>query len=65
MAASGNPYARKLCALAFLAPELQDVILQGRQPRSLTLGRLLSLDLPLAWEDQIRLLGPIAKPLAP
>jgi hypothetical protein len=55
--APANVYARKLCALVFLAPSVQAAILAGRQPLSLTLSKLLSIDLPLAWKDQERLLG--------
>ncbi len=55
--APSNPYVRKLCNLAFLAPDIQAAIFAGRQPRSLTLAKLLATDLPLAWEDQERIIG--------
>ena len=55
--APSNPYDRKLCMLGFLAPDIQKAILDGRQPRSLTLEQLMSEDLPLAWSAQKRVLG--------
>ena len=45
-------YVRRLVDLAFLSPELVEVILQGRQPVELTATRLTELDLPLDWTDQ-------------
>jgi site-specific DNA recombinase len=44
---------RVLC-LAFLAPEITDAILQGRQPTELTAKRLIgsALKIPLLWADQ-------------
>lgn len=49
-----NAYDRKLIELAFLAPELQRDILQGRQPSGLTLADLLREGLPLTWSAQKR-----------
>jgi hypothetical protein len=49
-------YIRRLVDLAFLSPQLVDVILQGRQPVVLTATRLTELDLPLDWAEQHRLL---------
>src|SRR5207248_9579084 len=48
-------YIRRLVGLAFLSPQLVDVILQGRQPVQLTATRLTELDLPLDWTEQYRL----------
>ena len=45
-------YERKLCRLAFLAPDIQKQILQGRQPRDLTLDRLINARIPTAWPAQ-------------
>ena len=45
-------YAGKLLPLAFLAPDLVQVILTGRQPAGLTLSTLLATPLPLTWDDQ-------------
>jgi DNA invertase Pin-like site-specific DNA recombinase len=50
-------YVRRLVDLAFLSPELVEVILQGRQPLDLTATRLTELDLPLDWADQRSLLS--------
>jgi site-specific DNA recombinase len=50
-------YVRRLVDLAFLSPELVEVILQGRQPVELTTTRLTELDLPLDWTDQHSLLA--------
>jgi site-specific DNA recombinase len=50
-------YVRRLVDLAFLSPELVEVILHGRQPVELTATRLTELDLPLDWADQRSLLA--------
>jgi site-specific DNA recombinase len=44
--------------LAFLAPDIVEAILEGRQPADLNLTRLKQLgQLPLAWADQRSLLS--------
>ena len=43
--------------LAFLAPDIVEAILQGRQPVELTALRLKRIGLPLSWAEQRRLLG--------
>lgn len=44
--------------LAFLAPDVVEAILDGRQPEDLTLERLKKMgSLPMAWEEQVRVLG--------
>jgi site-specific DNA recombinase len=50
-------YIRSLVGLAFLSPQLVEVILQGRQSVELTATRLIELDLPLDWTEQHRLLA--------
>ncbi|MBN4016628.1 hypothetical protein JYT88_02260, partial [Rhodospirillaceae bacterium AH-315-P19] len=40
--------------LAFLAPNIVELILDGCQPVDLGLKRLLSKNIPIAWEDQRR-----------
>jgi site-specific DNA recombinase len=55
--APARPYDRKLCLLAFLAPDIQEAILEGRQPASLNLERLVHEPFPLAWADQRTALG--------
>jgi len=47
-----STYERRLCRLAFLAPDIQAAILAGRQPDSLNLQRLMQDEIPLAWEAQ-------------
>src|SRR3984893_8813678 len=55
-------YVRRLVDLAFLSPELVEVILQGRQPVKLTATRLIELDLPLDWTEQRSLLASCSDP---
>ena len=52
-----SPYERRLLRLAFLAPDIQQAILAGRQPRHLNLENLIHRDLPIAWSRQRELLG--------
>ncbi len=52
-----STYERRLCRLAFLAPDLQKAILTGKTPRNLTLSRLLASEIPLNWADQRKLFG--------
>ncbi|MCZ8271400.1 MAG: recombinase family protein [Beijerinckiaceae bacterium] len=47
--------ARRMLRLAFLAPDLQRAILEGRPPREITLARLIDSDIPLLWSEQRRL----------
>ena len=57
IAAPANAYDRKVVRLAFLAPDLQRAILEGRQASSLTLQRLLDDPIPLSWPSQRKLFG--------
>ena len=50
-------YVRRLSRLAFLAPDIQQAIIDGRQPVIVNLERLMRIDLPLGWKEQRRLLG--------
>jgi len=50
-------YVRRLLDLAFLAPDIIEAILEGRQPADLTAERLTRLQLPLAWSEQRTSLG--------
>jgi DNA invertase Pin-like site-specific DNA recombinase len=43
--------------LSYLAPDIIEAILAGRQPRSLTRRRLASIDLPIDWRQQRQMLG--------
>ena len=50
-------YAKRLLKLSFLAPDIVEKILQGRQPREVNLSHILQLNLPLCWKAQRVLLG--------
>jgi site-specific DNA recombinase len=52
-----DPYLRKLCMLAFLAPDIQKTILGGHQPVGMTLAFVLEQRAPLDWVEQRRMLG--------
>lgn len=52
ISAPASAYERKLCRLAFLAPDIQRRILDGRQPRDLTLDRLIGAPIPTSWAVQ-------------
>src|ERR1700720_3024032 len=54
----GRAYFTRLVRLSYLAPEITQAILGGRQPRDLTAEKLLEHSrLPLAWHDQRTVLG--------
>jgi site-specific DNA recombinase len=46
-----NAHVRRLLRFAYLAPDIVEAIVEGRQPRSLTV-KLLLRGIPLAWSDQ-------------
>jgi site-specific DNA recombinase len=51
-------YFTRLVRLSYLAPDITQAILDGRQPRDLTAQKLLEHSrLPLAWHDQRTALG--------
>ncbi len=52
-----DSYIRQLGQLAFLAPDIQQSILDGHQPAGLTIKRLLACKLPLEWSAQRTMLG--------
>ena len=43
--------------LSYLAPDIIEAILAGRQPRALTRRRLAAVDLPIDWRQQRAMLG--------
>lgn len=47
-----NHYTARLLPLAYLAPDLTDAVLVGRQPRSLSLVALTAQPLPMEWAAQ-------------
>lgn len=51
-----SSYERRLWPLVFLAPDIQQAILEGRQPPALTLDQLLKMRIPTDWAEQRRAL---------
>ena len=49
-------YVTKIYRLYFLAPKIKTAIIDGIQPRTLTLSRLMH-GIPLCWQEQARLYG--------
>ena len=47
----------RLLGLSWIAPEIVDAILAGRQPQSLSPNALFTTDLPLDWQGQLYALG--------
>ncbi|WP_252258322.1 recombinase family protein [Erythrobacter aurantius] len=56
-ASPGSPYDRNILRLAFLAPDIQRAILEGRQPLHLNLETIKKTAIPLAWSEQRKALG--------
>ena len=46
-----EPHVRRLLRFAYLAPDIVEAIVEGRQPRTLTV-KLLLQGIPLDWSDQ-------------
>jgi site-specific DNA recombinase len=51
-----NAHVRRLLRFAYLAPDILEAIVDGRQPRSLTVRALLR-SIPLAWSEQRTVFG--------
>lgn len=49
-------YVRNMLAFAFLAPDIVEAILDGRQPAALKFGDLYK-NIPLSWAEQRRQFG--------
>jgi hypothetical protein len=49
-------YVRRLLELAFLAPDITEAILEGRQPRDMMLEEIMRNGLPISWVLQRRIL---------
>src|SRR5262249_32735797 len=47
----GDAHVRRLLRVAYLAPDIVEAIIEGRQPRTLT-GKRLLRGIPLSWADQ-------------
>ena len=50
-------YLARVIPLASLSPRIQQAIVEGTQPVTLTLETLVRARLPLDWTDQERLFG--------
>jgi hypothetical protein len=61
-AAPANSYERRLALLAFLSPDLQTMILNGKQPAGVSLEQILKNPPPLAWSDQPSWLSKLSYP---
>jgi site-specific DNA recombinase len=46
-----DAHVRRLLRFAYLAPDIVEAIIEGRQPRALTV-KLLLRGIPLDWADQ-------------
>ncbi len=53
-------YLASLMPLAWLAPDLVEMIISGRQPKSLTLGAIIKCDVPMDWVEQRALFQSLA-----
>jgi hypothetical protein len=49
-------YINFILRVAFLAPEIVEAIIDGRQPPNLTLGSLTGL-LPMSWQQQKKIIS--------
>lgn len=56
-AAPTSPYDRAILRFAFLAPDIQQAILEERQPHRLNLEVFKAVELPLSWSRQREVLG--------
>jgi len=50
-------YVRRLARLAFLAPDIQQAIVEGKQPADMRLERLMRGLMPLQWSEQRQAFG--------
>ena len=51
-----DAHVRRLLRFGYLAPDIVEAIVEGRQPRSLTVKRLLK-GIPWAWDEQRKAFG--------
>ncbi len=54
-------HIRQMLPLAFLAPDLSQAIIEGRQPPALTLAGLLRAQVPIGWREQRALFAKFAE----
>lgn len=52
-----DSFERRIARLAFLAPDIQAAIVEGRHPAGLTLQGLMRAPLPISWAAQRAALG--------
>ena len=52
---------RQMLPIGFLAPDLSEAIIEGRQPPALTLAKLLSAPIPIGWREQRTLFAKFAE----
>ncbi len=57
-----NHYTSRMLPLAYLAPDLVEAILAGRQPRGVSLAALTAQPLPMAWLQQRALFARLGSP---
>lgn len=55
--AASDQRRRRMMNLGLIAPDLQRAIHENRGPAGLTANKILSMDLPIGWVDQRRVLG--------
>jgi len=51
-----DAHIRRILRFGYLAPDMVEAIVEGRQPRSLTVRRLLK-GIPSAWAEQRKAFG--------
>jgi hypothetical protein len=49
-------YASRILRFAFLAPDIVEAVLEGRQPKEMTLEKAF-VNMPLNWEKQRQVFG--------
>lgn len=54
-------HVRQMLPIGFLAPDLSEAIVEGRQPPTLTLAKLLSAPIPISWREQRALFAMFAE----
>ena len=54
-------HVRQMLPIGFLAPDLSEAIIEGRQPPALTLAKLLSAPIPIGWREQRTLFAKFAE----
>jgi hypothetical protein len=50
-------YVRRLIRLAYLAPDIQQAVIDGRLPMNISLEKLMRDPIPNAWSRQRELIG--------